>query len=616
MAKKATVSQETVTSEPGGKTSLKKRWKKIEPTRRNVDRGQRVISRHLHKFLIQRWDNLRLARREVVGWLLLVAILVTIGCLQTVLYTRGQETIAAVDGGTYAEGVVDKIATINPLYITTDGERAASSLVYSGLLRLDETGHLRPELATSYSVSEDGQTYSVKLRDNVRWSDGQEFTADDVVATVKLMKNPTVGSVLQSSWKNIEVKRVSDSEVAFVLNNALSSFPFALDFGILPEHVVRDVKPADIRGTFANDPAELVGTGAFVFRSEEALGESRTVLRLTANERYFRGVPRIKTLTIQTYASSQDLLDGFQAKEVNVAAGLDTEEANVALDLSNTTLIQTPLGDGVFAMLNNSGEITSDPAVRAALRLGIDRAAVRSAVIPKSDNDMKLKAVEPLETPLMPGLVGGVDKLKQPAYDPKAAAEKLDAAGWKLNNKGKRVKDDQPLALSVVTVKGADYEPAAKNLAEQWRKLGIEVDLIAANPSDVQQNYFIPRAYDVSIYQLHVGADPDVFAYWASSQATARGLNFANYHSALADLILSNARAQQNSTKRAARYVDFVEQWLDDAPAIVLYQPMYYYLTNASVRGLSSDTLLMDEAARFVEVRDFTVNLGTVKATP
>jgi peptide/nickel transport system substrate-binding protein len=454
------------------------------------------------------------------------------------------------------------------------------------------------------------------LRDNVKWSDGQEFSADDVVLTVELMKNPAVDSVQLASWKNIELKKVSDNEVAFTLKNTLTSFPFTLDFGILPAHVLKDIKPADIQSTFSNNPAKLVGTGTFTFRTEETLENGQTILKLTANDRYFRGAPRVKTLTIQTYATSEDLLNGFQANEINVAAGLATGEAAQALSLSNADLVQAPLGDGVFAMLNNSGQATGDLAVREALRLSTDRSAVRAAVTMNPDADGQLETVAALETPLTPGLIDEVDKLKQPDYDPKAAGDKLDAAGWKLDSSGKRVKDGQQLTLSVVTVKDADYEPAAKNLAEQWGKLGIKVELTAADPSTVQQNYLISRAFDVLVYQLHLGADPDVFSFWASSQATVRGLNFANYHSTLADLILANARTQLNSSKRATRYTDFVKQWLNDAPAIALYQPMYYYLTDTNVRGLDGDAPLFDSVSRFANVRDFTAKFGTVKVTP
>jgi len=609
---------ESALDENADKTPLKKRWQRVKPTRRNIDRRQRAILRHARKFLVQRWDNLRASRREVIGWLLLVAALVTVGCLQTLLFARSQETTTVASGGTYAEGVVDKIATINPLYATTDSEQAASGLVYASLLRLDETGHLRPELAMSYVVSEDGKTYLIKLRNNVRWSDGEKFTADDVVFTVELMKNPSVSSPLFDRWRNIKVERIDDLEVAFTLRDMLASFPFMLDFGILPAHVLKDVNPADIKNTLANNPSKMVGTGAFSYHGKEVLKGDQTVFKFVANEHHFRGVPRLNTLTIRTYATSSDLLEGFRLDEVNAAVGLNVREATKSLDiLSYANLIEIPSGDAVFALFNNSGEVTKDLAVREALRLGIDRSIVRAAVTPKSEKGLKLKIVPTLETPLTPGLIASVDELKQPDYNPQAAAEKLDAAGWKLNDSGKRAKDGRTLKLSVVTVKDTDYELAAKSLAEQWRGMGIEVELTAADPSNVQQNFLIPRAYDVLVYQFHLGADPDIYIYWTSSQANARGLNFANYQSKLADVTLNNARTQLDPSKRAVNYASFVKNyWLADATAIALYRPNYYYLTHNDVSGLSGTMPLLEKSTRFADVRDFTVNIGQFRTTP
>jgi len=596
-------------------TSPKKRQFGLKVARRSLDRRQRAILRHIRKFLVQRRENLRIARRETIGWLLLVTVLVMVGYLQAGLFTRSQTTVAAADGGTYAEGVVDKIATINPLYLTTEAEQAASGLVYAGLLDFDSSGALRPELAMSYTVSSDGKTYDVKLRDNVRWSDGQPFSADDVVLTLGLIKDPAVGSTLFEAWKNIGVKKIGQLAVAFTLKNAQASFPLLWDFGILPAHILKDVKPADVKTTFTNNPAGIVGSGPFVYSSEEVLDGGQTVFKLAANPRYFRGAPRLSAVTIRTYPASSDLLKGFQSKEINAAAGLGVSEAAEAvrtLSLTNASLAETPLGDGVFALFNNSGEITSNGAIREALRLGVDRSALRAAVTAKS----QLKTVTALETPLTPGLIADVDKLKQPGFDPKAAGAKLDAAGWPLNTKGQRVKDGQPLTLNIVTVKGADYEPAAKNLAEQWRKLGITVELNAADPATVQQNFLIPRAYDVLVYQLHLGNDPDVSAYWTSLQATARGSNFANYRSKLADVVLGNARVQSDAGKRAAGYTYFVEHyWLPDAPAIALYQPNYYYLTAENVKGFDGASLFR-KSARLTEVNNFTVNVDQFKVTP
>ncbi|MDR0957428.1 MAG: ABC transporter substrate-binding protein, partial [Candidatus Nomurabacteria bacterium] len=144
----------------------------IDAVRQKVDRTQKLVFTHIKKVFVGGWDNLRTVRREVIGWLSLACILVVICIAQATVLSRNTHTTVAADGGTYMEGVVDKINTINPLYVTTNSEIAASSLIYQPLFSYDETGHLKGILAESWSMSDDGKTYNVKLRDHIKWSDG------------------------------------------------------------------------------------------------------------------------------------------------------------------------------------------------------------------------------------------------------------------------------------------------------------------------------------------------------------------------------------------------------------------------------------------------------------
>ncbi len=594
--------------------SLKKRWTKLKPTRRNLDRNEKKLLKHANKFIISRWNNLRVVRQQIAGWLVLVAFFIVLAFVQLSLYARSDLVLAPVDGGTYAEGVVGKIDTISPLYAATDRERAASKLVYSGLLEYDETGHLRPELAESYTISEDGKTYTVILRPNVEWSDGKTFVADDVVLTVNLMKNAMVDSVLASSWRSIEVNKIDDKTVTFTLKSPLASFPFALTFGVLPSHVMRDVTPISTRGFSAENPDKIVGTGPFTYSSKEALVSGHNLWHFVANQRYFRGEPRLGAFNVQTYGTADDLLAGFKSNEVNAASGLNVATAAASLNLKNDQLVQSPLADGVFALFNNTGPVTSSQEVREALRLATDRVKLRQVAV--SSDGAQLQIPVALETPMISQSVNGISDLKQPGYDVTAASEKLDAAGWKLNGDNKREKDGTVMVLGMVTIKGTDYEPVANALAVAWRQLGIEVNLTLADPSSVQQNYFVTRGYDVLVYQIHLGADPDIYAYWGASQANAYGLNLANYKSTISDLALTNARTQTDTAKRDARYTDFAKRWIADVPAIALYQPNYYYLKSAESRSLPDDFSMVEPAARFSDVNTWTAKLDHLKNTP
>jgi len=594
------------------KKSLVKRVKKIKPskhiktTRKTFDKAAKVTMRHINKFLLGRWDNLRLARRAMIGWLSLMAVLIAVGAGQALLAARNLQTTAPASGGTYAEGVVDKITTINPLFAATDSERAASQLVYSSLLTYDETNNLRGDLATTWTISDDGKSWNVKLRPGVLWSDGQPLTADDVIFTVGLIKNPAVGSPLNNSWRTVEIEKVNSLEVKFTLSNTYMSFPFALTFGILPQHIFKNIAPVEIRN-ITSDPDKMVGSGRFVLKARETLANGQALWRFVPNDHLVGARSRIAVLTIRTYADDQGLLDGLNRHEINAAAGISVKTA--AQD-PGSNLIQAPLASGIFAMFNNASPILSDPTVREALHLGTDRVALRKASV---SGDLKMP--EPLETPIAPGIFSSVDALKQPDFNREEAAKKLDEAGWVIDDKNVRAKDGQTLTLNLVTIKNADYTPAARNLVKQWKALGIDANLTEADPATVQQNYLIARNYDVLIYQLYLGMDPDVYAYWSSSQTLATGLNFANYKSIRADLALSAGRTQQNPVAREARYADFVKQWLSDAPAIALYRPNFYYAKSSQLNTMD-DTPLVSGANRFRNIEFWTVQNATVNVTP
>ena len=581
----------------------------IKIARKTFDRAGHTALKHTHKLILDRLDNLRLVRRDVAIWLLLMAALIATGTMQALLFSRNLQTVAAADGGIYAEGVVDKITTINPLFATTDSEKTASQLVYSSLLDYDSTNHLRGDLALSW-LSSDGKTWDIKLRENARWSDGQKLTADDVIFTVNLMKSQVVGSPLTSSWAAVKIAKVNQYEVKFTLANAYMSFPFALTFGILPEHILANIAPAEIRNFVSLNLAKIVGSGPFMYSSTETLSNGQTVWHFTPNAEYYGAKPRIAALTIRTYSDDNSLANGLADGEINAAAGLDVTTAAAEQPKANRQLVQAPLSDGVFILFNNSAPITSDKAVREALRLGTDRSALRQASVKGN-----LEIPEALETPIANGIYSSVDSLKQPAYDIKAAAAALDAAGWKIGKSGFREKDGQTLTLNIVTIRGANYEPVAQALAKQWQKLGINAQVTTADPTTAQQNYLMPRSYDVLVYQLHLGVDPDEYAYWSSSQTLATGLNFANYNSRRADLALSAGRTQTDPTAREARYNDFVKQWLADVPAIALYQPNYYYVSVSPLVTLDN-TPLVDATNRFRDISNWTVKTAAVNVTP
>ena len=179
-------------------------WKKFvrlkRPTVKHVRVRARKIEgatmRHAHRFIISRWANLRDVRRHALGWLVLASLLLVATGLQLYWIQSSYASEQPVSGGTYAEGVIGRLDTLNPIYASTQSERSAGQLIFSSLLRYDASNNLESDLAESYKTSADGKTYTVQLRKNATWHDGQPVTAKDVAFTLGLIKNPQTRSYL------------------------------------------------------------------------------------------------------------------------------------------------------------------------------------------------------------------------------------------------------------------------------------------------------------------------------------------------------------------------------------------------------------------------------------
>src|SRR5690606_34234585 len=120
----------------------------------------------------------------------------------------------------------------------------------------------------------------------------------------------------------------------------------------------------------------------------------------------------------------------------------------------------------------------------------------------------------------------------------------------------------------------------------------------------------------VLIYELLIGADPDVYAYWHSSQIGSTGYNFSNYSDPIADAALVSARSRLEPDLRNSKYKAFAQQWLEDVPAIGLYQPVVVYAANQYVRSVAEDMPFVTPAEHYANVLEWSVRERTVNKTP
>lgn len=558
---------------------------------------------------MHRWENIRFVRRHVIGWLVLVGVLIAAVGLQLNWFQRSYSTTAPAVGGTYAEAVLGPLDNLNPIYATTSAEYSASKLLFSSLYDYDDSGHLRGDLARTIKTNEEGTTYTVTLRKDAKWEDGARLTAKDIVFTINTIKNPATRSTIKG-WQDIDVKALDDTTVVFTLPSTYAAFPHALTFPILPRHILADVRPGSLReNNFSQSP---VGSGPFRLRLLQIIDmmNSRKIVHMSANKDYYRGAPKLSRFQLHVYSTSDAITTALRTSEVNAATDIAVDSTE-SIDKNRYTVISQPVNNGVYALFNTNGEILKDKTVRQALQRATNTSAIRDKVSPD---------VGSLDLPFIDGQLTGGDIPKKPGFDTAKAGQMLEESGWKLQADGTRAKDGQPLKIRITTLKGSGYDKVLEVLAQQWRAVGITIEAQILDPSDATQEDVSQRLqrrdFDVLLYELAIGADPDVYAYWHSSQSSQRLLNLSSYANATADEALSSARSRIDPELRNAKYVSFAKQWLEDAPAIGLYQPVVHYAYAKTSQAMNLDMTLIAPRDRYADILYWTADQTTVYKTP
>jgi len=458
------------------------------------------------------------------------------------------------------------------------------------------------DLAEKLEVNEGTQTYTVHLKPNLTWHDGKPLTAKDVVFTYRLIQNPDARSFLEGSWRGIKVNAIDNSTVSFTLPNKLSAFPYSLTTGILPEHILKDVPAEQLRSNKFNTQ-NPIGSGPFKFDKVQVSGSTdkrEERVGLSSFDEYNAGKPKINKFIIKTYKSEDKLVNAYTEKQVDAMANVASlpdqlENDSTTQEFSSTTLSQ------VAVFFRTTQPPLNDVAVRNALVAGASRAELISGIH---------YPVVPSDEPLLKTQIGYNKAYAQVAAgDVAKASQLLDSAGWVKNpNTGIREKNGTKLTFRLVSQSSSEYSAVARILQKQWQDIGVDVQ-ISLQPEQELQPTIAQHSYDALLYAIAIGRDPDVFAYWHSSQADVRSqtrLNFSEYQSTSANEGLEGGRTRYDPNVRSIKYKSFLEAWQKDSPALVLYQPRYLYVARKPFSGYNV-AQLNSVADRFVNVENWTI---------
>ncbi len=577
------------------KKTLKKRGQRFI---RKFSRASIQVSEdgreHIKENFFERLSHIADIRLLILEWGLLIVALILLAVTQAFWFGDSFAQNVWTSGGTYTEATMGEVDSMNPLFATTNSEKVLSRLMFARIVTIDYSGHPQPEIAKSVKASEGGRIWTVTIRDDYKWSDGEPLTRDDVLYTLGLIKNPAVNTAYDTNLANVKVTEGENGEIVFTLPTAYADFISALTIPVLPKHVLGDSDPKTlIENSFSNAP---ICSGPFTFNAMQGSAVSgEKTFYLSRNEDYARGKALLGSFAVKTFTSHAEIIDSLNSNVVTASAELSGTEVDKVTN-KQMLLKNSSLDSGAFIFFNTGSEKLKSASVRAAIRQGINVAALRELA----------HDTEPLDYPILDSQLKLTNRPSIPEYDLEGAKAKINEA----------VGEEKPM-LDIATVNNGFLPEITDQIAKDLEALGYQVNVSKYEENqEFISNILSKRSYDILVYEVELGADPDPLPYYHSSQASSSGFNLSNYKNALVDDLLLAGRETLDETLRVKKYENFLEYWVNGVPAIGIYQPNLSYYYNKNVRTFSNDIRLVTALDRFTDVEDWAVNKTTKNKTP
>ena len=549
-------------------------------------------------------------------------------------------------GGEYVEGLIGAPQYINPLLSqTNDVDADISHLIFSGLLKYDKNLQLTPDLADHWTMSEDKKTYTVVMRDNLTWQDGQPLTVEDLLFTYQSIKDPDFKSPLLVSFRGVEIEKVDSKTIKFTLPEPFPAFADVLTVGILPEHIWGEIPALNANLTEYN--IKPIGSGAWQLKNliKDKLGNIKSYT-LVPNANYYGKKPYIQQLTFKFYPDFSSATEALKNNSIEGISFLPKELRHQLTEQRNLKYYAFNLPQYTAVFFNQKqNEVLKNKSIRQALAAGIDKEKILTEALDLNGDS--------IDAPLLP-LDVTVSPDKKLHYDQALANKTLDDAGWAKITAAQyhdllkaqaasstpviaveatststmvtsteptteatdqpsadeqefyRQKGQEILTITLTTVNQPESAKQAELVAQMWRTIGVNVTVQIVESSRISREIIKPRNYQVLLFGIIVGASADPYAFWHSSQISDPGLNLALLANRDVDKLLEDARSQTDVEKAKADYQKFADILATEIPAVFLHSPAYTYVADKKIKGLSIDRIIVP-ADRFIGIEDWYI---------
>jgi peptide/nickel transport system substrate-binding protein len=485
-------------------------------------------------------------------------------------------TSTSIASQTVVYGTSGEPSSINPLLDDSSNSRNVWELIFEGLVRPDPNkGSPTPWLAETWTSSPDGLTWQFKIRPNVKWSDGQPLTADDVQFTFQTALDPKTKTPFRSRFDNIASFDAPDPGTFQVALKA-QDCPFLVTtmlVGILPRHLLQN--SADINADEFNS-SRPVGTGPFTFK-EWRRGEFVT---LVANSNHWRGRPKIEQWIRRVATNDQVLAQLVKTGEVDYAPVNPAAVEDLRSQPNLTYFSVSPATSIIYIGYNLDRPMFQDKRVRQALSHCVDRQGILDSVL-FGEGDLVDSAIPYTSW-------ARTDNVPKFTYDLEAARKLLGEAGWTPGADGILEKNGAKFAFTLTIQTGDQRRTGVATIAQDgWKKLGIQVQVEQMEMNAFTAKYLTAHDFDAVVAGgLGFTIDPDQTRFWATKEFP-NGANFTHYSNPELDRLLDQARTSPGCAPdaRKALYEQVQQILAVDQPWTFLYSARQGVVVNKRVQN-------------------------------
>lgn len=441
-------------------------------------------------------------------------------------------------------------------------------LLFDSLVKRDGKGKLVASLAESWSYDEATMTYTFKLRSDVKWHDGEAFTAEDVKFTIEAIMDPENGSENYPNYEEVrQIRVISDTEIAFVLSEPNYAFLDYMTMSILPEHKLagEDMWESD----YFRNP---VGTGPYMLKSWDP-GQAITLVK---NADYFDGAAKIDTVIFKIVTDDSAKALQLRSGELDLAQ-VTPKDADALKGTEGLTSYDMATADYRGILYNFRNEFWQKNAdLIPAISYAIDRQAMVDAVL----LGQGFVAYSPIQ--LNPYNYDGVERYD---YDPEKAEAALRSAGCQKDADGYWCRNGQRIQFTINATPGDQIRiDMAQIAAQQLQQIGLDVK------ANVPAEGIDWGGQECCIIGWGSPFDADDHTYKVFG--TDHGANYSGYSNADVDKYLTLARQTGDEAQRKEYYKQF-QIAMAKAPAYTFFCYIdAMFVADSALKGVDPDTVL------------------------